>query len=178
MTANFGIRLALQEGTKSLPMEWCTLDAVWLCPRRSDHIKAGKRLPMLPSLQGGTNAPSLFVRWTTRPGGMRSRFSTVTRIGVAISQFHDGLVPGPLLARCCPGRVPRHVCCWRKLTLERWRVGRVLTPTGRRAVRVCVSDVTEYLGLGFASFRLDVGRPDYLAPLFGFFGDELAEIGR
>jgi len=24
--------------------------------------------------------------------------------------------------------------------------------------------------------RLDVGRPDHLAPLLGFFGDELAEV--
>src|SRR6516164_4504809 len=29
-----------------------------------------------------------------------------------------------------------------------------------------------------ASVRLDVGRPNYLAPLLGFFGDELAEVGR
>jgi hypothetical protein len=28
------------------------------------------------------------------------------------------------------------------------------------------------------SFRLDVCRPDHLAPLLNFFGDELAEIGR
>jgi hypothetical protein len=28
-----------------------------------------------------------------------------------------------------------------------------------------------------ASFWLDVGRPDHLAPLLGFVGDELAEIG-
>src|SRR5262249_40062747 len=27
-----------------------------------------------------------------------------------------------------------------------------------------------------SSFRLDVGRPDHLAPLLGFIGDELAEI--
>ena len=30
---------------------------------------------------------------------------------------------------------------------------------------------------GVGSFRLDVGRPDHLAPLLGFFRDELAEIG-
>src|SRR5205085_2097229 len=29
-----------------------------------------------------------------------------------------------------------------------------------------------------ASLRLDVGRPDYLAPLLGVFDDELAEVGR
>src|SRR5262245_27968958 len=28
-----------------------------------------------------------------------------------------------------------------------------------------------------ASVRLDVGRPNYLAPLLGFFGYELAEVG-
>ena len=28
-----------------------------------------------------------------------------------------------------------------------------------------------------ASLRLDVGRPDHLAPLLGFVGDELAEVG-
>ena len=28
-----------------------------------------------------------------------------------------------------------------------------------------------------ASFRLDVGHPDYLAPLLGIFGDELTEVG-
>jgi hypothetical protein len=28
------------------------------------------------------------------------------------------------------------------------------------------------------SFRLDVGRPDHLAPLLGLVSDELAEIGR
>src|SRR5262249_34573612 len=28
------------------------------------------------------------------------------------------------------------------------------------------------------SFRLDVRRPDYLAPLLGFVGDELGEVGR
>ena len=27
------------------------------------------------------------------------------------------------------------------------------------------------------SLRLDVGSPDHLAPFFGFFGDELAEVG-
>src|SRR5262249_26399523 len=49
MTGNFGTRLALMvgqpsvaEGTKGLPMEQCGLDAVWLCLRRSDHIKTGK----------------------------------------------------------------------------------------------------------------------------------------
>jgi len=26
-------------------------------------------------------------------------------------------------------------------------------------------------------FRLDVGRPDHLAPLLGFVGNELAEVG-
>jgi hypothetical protein len=29
-----------------------------------------------------------------------------------------------------------------------------------------------------ASFRLDVGRPDHLAPFLGFIGDQLAEVGR
>src|SRR6266571_2728440 len=28
-----------------------------------------------------------------------------------------------------------------------------------------------------ALFRLDIGRPDHLGPLFGFLGDELAELG-
>src|SRR5262249_54274579 len=28
-----------------------------------------------------------------------------------------------------------------------------------------------------ALFRLDVGRPDHLAPLFGLVGDEFAEVG-
>src|SRR5262245_6096031 len=31
---------------------------------------------------------------------------------------------------------------------------------------------------GSRLLRLDVGRPDYLAPLLGFVGDELGEVGR
>src|SRR5262249_29735607 len=30
----------------------------------------------------------------------------------------------------------------------------------------------------FPSLRLDVGRPDHLAPLLGFIGEQLAEVGR
>src|SRR5262249_55237495 len=41
-----GLALVLVAGfhddESGLPMERCGLDAVWLCLRRSDHIKAGK----------------------------------------------------------------------------------------------------------------------------------------
>src|SRR6186713_39803 len=37
--------------------------------------------------------------------------------------------------------------------------------------------VTEYLAGSRGSLRLDVGRPDHLAPLLGLVGDELAEVG-
>ena len=43
---------------------------------------------------------------------------------------------------------------------------------------VRVTDVTEYLARSRASLRLDVGRPDYFAPLLGFVGDEPAEVAR
>src|SRR5262245_52521890 len=39
---------------------------------------------------------------------------------------------------------------------------------------VRVAGVTEYSARD--SLRLDVGRPDHLAPLLGFIGDELAEV--
>src|SRR5262245_62194787 len=38
--------------------------------------------------------------------------------------------------------------------------------------------VTEYWVGTAALVRLDVGRPDYLAPLVSLFGDQLAEVGR
>jgi hypothetical protein len=38
------------------------------------------------------------------------------------------------------------------------------------------TDVTEHPAED-ALLRLDVGRPDHLAPLFGVVGDELAEVG-
>jgi hypothetical protein len=34
------------------------------------------------------------------------------------------------------------------------------------------------MSAGAGSFRLDVGRPDDLAPLLGFVGDEFAEVGK
>src|SRR5262245_52615962 len=37
--------------------------------------------------------------------------------------------------------------------------------------------VTEYWIETAASFRLDVSGPDHLAPLLGFLGDELGEVG-
>jgi hypothetical protein len=37
--------------------------------------------------------------------------------------------------------------------------------------------VTEYFAESSRSLRLDVGGPDHLAPLLGFVGDELTEIG-
>src|SRR6516225_10170474 len=37
---------------------------------------------------------------------------------------------------------------------------------------------TRGTGLMECLFRLDVARLDHLAPLFGFIGDELAEVGR
>jgi len=39
-----------------------------------------------------------------------------------------------------------------------------------------LAGVTEYWIGTAASLRLDVGRPDHLAPLFGFLGDHLAEV--
>src|SRR5262245_2484385 len=44
--------------------------------------------------------------------------------------------------------------------------------------RIRGSEVTEYLAELRGSLRLDVCCPDHLAPLFGFVGDELAEVGR
>src|SRR6516165_11683522 len=38
------------------------------------------------------------------------------------------------------------------------------------------TDVSEYWIGTAASVRLDVGRADHLAPLFGVLGDELAEL--
>src|SRR5262245_10449865 len=43
--------------------------------------------------------------------------------------------------------------------------------------RLSSTGVTEYWIGTAVSVRLDVGRPDHLAPLLGFVGDELAEIG-
>src|SRR5262245_3129469 len=47
--------------------------------------------------------------------------------------------------------------------------------TAGGAVRI--SGVTEYWIETAASFRLDVSGPDHLAPLLGFLGDELGEVG-
>src|SRR5205807_2643006 len=45
--------------------------------------------------------------------------------------------------------------------------------------RFSATGVTEHPALGgLASLHLDVGRLDHLGPLFGFFNDELSEIGR
>src|SRR5437868_4398028 len=43
--------------------------------------------------------------------------------------------------------------------------------------RFSATGVTEYLAESRGSLRVDVGGPDHLAPLFGFVGDEFAEIG-
>src|SRR5262249_60591981 len=39
------------------------------------------------------------------------------------------------------------------------------------------ANVTEYFAGLAGSLRLDVGRPDYLAPLLGFVGGELSKVG-
>ena len=41
----------------------------------------------------------------------------------------------------------------------------------------CGGACGEYWRRSRGSLRLDVGRPDHLAPLLGFVGDELAEVG-
>jgi hypothetical protein len=51
-----------------------------------------------------------------------------------------------------------------------------MSQIGHRPTGVRISGLMEYLGW-VGSFRLDAGRPDHLAPLLGFFGDELAEVG-
>jgi hypothetical protein len=49
----------------------------------------------------------------------------------------------------------------------------------RHVVGIHGTDITEYrLGAAQRSHRLDIGSPDHLAPLLGFFGDELPELGR
>ena len=55
---------------------------------------------------------------------------------------------------------------------------------GGKTVAIAVSrhfrrtDVTEYFAGSRGSLRLDVGVPDHLAPLLGFIGEQLAEVGR
>jgi hypothetical protein len=49
-----------------------------------------------------------------------------------------------------------------------------LHATGR--IDFAERDVMEYRA-ATSLFRLDVGCPDYLAPLLGFVGDELAKTG-
>src|SRR5262249_20909589 len=44
--------------------------------------------------------------------------------------------------------------------------------------RLSSTDVTEYWIGTAVSVGLDVGGPDHLAPFVGFFGDQLAELGR
>ena len=45
------------------------------------------------------------------------------------------------------------------------------------ATEIPITRVTEYRIGTAASFGLDVGRPDHLAPLFGLVGDKLTEVG-
>src|SRR6266498_5497864 len=44
--------------------------------------------------------------------------------------------------------------------------------------RFSATDVTEYLAESRRSLRLDVRRPDHLAPFLGFRSDQLAELDR
>src|SRR5262249_1811622 len=55
-----------------------------------------------------------------------------------------------------------------------WRAGCSVGGTSRGIRK---TDVTEYWIGTAASFRLDVGSPDYLAPLLGFFGDQFPKLG-
>src|SRR5262245_58813952 len=85
MPANFGTRLALARGRRksSNGTVWIGCSMVMSATirsyqsRESRTVGSWKRSPLLTSLQGGTNAPKSFTRSTTRPGGMRSCFSTV-----------------------------------------------------------------------------------------------------
>src|SRR5215510_6328328 len=57
------------------------------------------------------------------------------------------------------------------------RVLWILTPTGRQAISIAYRQLWNLVDLR-GLIGLDVGRPDHLAPLFGFIRDELAELGR
>ena len=52
----------------------------------------------------------------------------------------------------------------------------VVLPTGMRGLVTRLLK-RQLLDTVWGSHRLDVGRPDYLAPLLGLVGDELAEVG-
>src|SRR5262249_34751069 len=60
---------------------------------------------------------------------------------------------------------------WRLLSLDHL-VGAARAPAIRRTKRYGILDRVT------ASVCLDVGRPDHLAPLLGFFDDEYSELGR
>src|SRR6266436_579875 len=74
-----------------------------------------------------------------------------------------------------------NVCTWRKRTCGPPREGPIFTPkrsstTSIRATTRC--GTSSRSSAETSSLRLDAGELDHLAPLLGFVGDELAEIGR
>src|SRR5262249_6310746 len=88
MTGNFGTRLALarehkRSSNRTVRIGCCMVMSATIRSyqsRESRTARSWKRSPVLTSSQGGTKASKSFTRSTTRPGGMRSCFSTVTQI--------------------------------------------------------------------------------------------------
>src|SRR5262249_57153210 len=66
------------------------------------------------------------------------------------------------------------MCQWRLSAPQQTSILYSITSSARPGIRHSRNETL--WNVRAASFRLDVGRPDHLAPLLDFFGDEFAEI--